>query len=87
MSDPAVPLWAELRDPALTPVWAVVRRRLEVTGLEASGNVTVSLDHVAADLLGGTLGRRLRAGRRLLPLAAWTRRCGAPPWRRHWRTW
>lgn len=69
MSDPAVPLWAELRDPALAPVWAVVRRRLEATGLEAGGKVTVSLDDVAADLLGGLLGRRLRAGQRQLPLA------------------
>lgn len=69
MTDPAAPLWAELRDPALQPVWVVVRRQLEATGLRADGAVTVSLGEVDADLLGGVLGRRLRPGRRRLPLA------------------
>lgn len=69
MSNPAVPLWSELRDPTLVPVWAVVRRRLEGTGLEATGKVSLVLDDPAADLLGGMLGRRLRAGRWQLPLA------------------
>ncbi|MGY1842031.1 TIGR02679 family protein [Modestobacter sp. SYSU DS0875] len=68
MTGPAAPLWAELRAPALTPVWAVVRRRLEATGLEPAGTVEVPLDETAADLLGGVLGRRLRPGRRRLPL-------------------
>jgi len=69
MSDPALPLWLELRDPALEPVWTVVRRRLSTTGLRASGQVEVTLDDRSADLLGGLLGLRLRPGRRRVALA------------------
>ena len=69
MTDPEAPLWGELRDPALRPVWVVVRRQLETTGLTTTGTVTVLLDDVTADLLGGLLGRRLLPGRRRLPLA------------------
>jgi len=68
MSGSGARLWAELRDPALEPVWAAVRRRLETTGLQAVGAVEVSLDDAAADLLGGMLGRALRPGRRKLSL-------------------
>ncbi|WP_409331873.1 TIGR02679 family protein [Trujillonella humicola] len=69
MTAPAAALWAELRAPALAPVWTGVRRRLEATGLQPVGQVEVPLDAVAADLLGGILGRRLRPGRRRLALA------------------
>jgi uncharacterized protein (TIGR02679 family) len=69
MTDPGAPLWAELRDPALQPVWVVVRRQLERTGLQPVGSVEVLVDDAGADLLGGVLGRRLLPGRRRLPLA------------------
>ncbi|MPQ96455.1 TIGR02679 family protein [Modestobacter sp. I12A-02628] len=63
------PLWAELADPALGPVWSAVRRRVEATGLRPVGTVTVALDDTAADLLGGLLGRRVLPGRRQVVLA------------------
>lgn len=69
MTGSEAPLWAELRDPALRPVWAVVRRQLETTGLTTTSTVTVLLDAVAADLLGGLLGRRLLPGQRKLSLS------------------
>ncbi len=62
-------LWAELADPPMRPVWAAVARRLEATGSEPLGTVTVELDDHTADLLGGVLGSRLRTGRRRLSLS------------------
>lgn len=64
-----LPLWTELREPALDPVWAAVRRRLSATGLQPTGRVEIVLDDVSADLLGGLLGLALRPGRRRIALA------------------
>ena len=64
-----LPLWTELREPALEPVWSAVRRRLSATGLQPTGRVEVPLDDVAADLVGGLLGLALRPGRRRIALA------------------
>ncbi|MEI4279093.1 TIGR02679 family protein [Klenkia terrae] len=58
----------ELAEPALAVFWQSVRRQLEKTGLRAVGTVVVDLDDVAADLLGGVLGARVRTGRRRLAL-------------------
>ncbi|KQS69267.1 TIGR02679 family protein [Modestobacter sp. Leaf380] len=59
----------ELGDAALAGVWRAVRRQLETTGLQPSGAVTVQVDGVAADLLGGLLGRRPQVGRWRIGLA------------------
>jgi len=60
------PLPAELRaylsTPALTPVWAAARTRLERNGLQATGELTLDLDDTAADRLSGLLGRPLQSG-------------------------
>jgi uncharacterized protein (TIGR02679 family) len=61
---PALP--PHLRDylsaPALSPVWAAARSRLERNGLNLTGTITVDLDAVAADQLSGLLGRTLEPG-------------------------
>jgi uncharacterized protein (TIGR02679 family) len=66
---PALPaqLHAYLSAPALAPLWAAARTRLERNGLQATGTVAVDVDNVAADRLSGLLGRRVEpgAGRRI----------------------
>lgn len=60
-ADPELPSW--LVDPALGVVWERVRRRLESTGLEARGAVTVEVSeraarHAVAALLGEPVPRQ-----------------------------
>ena len=55
-------LRAYLSTPALAPVWAAARTRLERNGLHTTGELTVDLDDTAADRLSGLLGRPLEPG-------------------------
>ncbi len=55
-------LRAYLSIPALAPMWAAARTRLERNGLHTIGELTVDLDDTAADRLSGLLGRPLEPG-------------------------
>lgn len=51
-----------LSEECLTPLWSAARRRLEGNRLSVRGAVTVTLDDVGADRLGGLLGTVICAG-------------------------
>jgi uncharacterized protein (TIGR02679 family) len=52
-----------LATPALQPVWADIRVRLERRGQQLTGSVPIPLDDERADRLGGLLGRNLTPGK------------------------
>jgi hypothetical protein len=54
-----------LSAPALQPVWAALRVRLERRGHQLIGSVPIPLDDERADRLGGLLGRNLTPGKTL----------------------
>lgn len=60
------PLPAAVREylstPAIDPLWAAVRSRLERNGLNSRGAVTVLLDDSGAESLAGLLGTTVRVG-------------------------
>jgi len=60
---------AYLTAPALTPLWAQIRTKLEGNGIEVTGAVMADLNEAAASRLAGVLGRPVMPGRRRLTLA------------------
>ena len=63
MSEIPEGLRAYLAAPALQPVWAALRVRLERRGHQLTGSVPIPLDDERADRLGGLLGRNLTPGK------------------------
>jgi uncharacterized protein (TIGR02679 family) len=67
MTNPALPPVTRdyLLHPDLEPVWVAIRGRLERTGIQVTGTVTVALEEQGADRLSGLLGRRVTSPTRV----------------------